>query len=83
MNPTIAFYVMVWVYALPGMPGAPTIEAQWSFTETWASQAECDAVALQMQALVPNELWTLEPRADETTYSRFVCVPVPGVDPRG
>lgn len=83
MNPAISFYLLIWVYSLPGLEGAPVIEKQWSFTEQFYSQQSCEGIALQMEALSPRELWTLEPDADEATYSRFVCVPVPGTDPRG
>jgi hypothetical protein len=76
MTPAIAFFLIVWVYALPG-----GIESQWTFADRFTNEAVCLQTANPMRRVEPVHLQALEPRATETIYSRFICVPVPEVDP--
>lgn len=63
---SVSFWMLIWIAATP----APdTIEKELFFADKFPSRIECQSVATQIAEKIKEQ---------PMTYSRFVCVPVPG-----
>lgn len=66
MTLPVAFYMLVWVFAT-----SPQDERQMFFANKFETRIECLSKATEIREQVENQKVQL-------TYSRLLCVPVPG-----